>query len=118
MKESKTIYKSQTNNRMKKTILITSIATTVLTFTSCMKEPMACVDSTTKTGTAGQSVSFDASCSMDAEHYTWEFGDGATGEGDKVTHTYNTAGTYTAKVKAMSKDMKKENEKSITVTVN
>lgn len=103
---------------MKKSIFITGITIIVLAFTSCMKEPMACVDSATKTGTAGQSVSFDASCSMDAEHYTWEFGDGATGEGDKVTHTYNTIGTYTAKVKAMSKDMKRESEKVITVTIN
>lgn len=89
-----------------------------MAFTSCMKEPMACVDSPTKTGTAGQFISFDASCSMDAKHYEWEFGDGGKAEGATVTHVYNAAGTYTAKVKAMSKNMKKENEKTITVTVN
>ena len=101
-----------------KSIFMTTAIIAALSFTSCMKEPMACVDSPTKTGTAGQSISFDASCSMDAKHYEWEFGDGGKGEGATVTHVYNTAGTYTAKVKAMSKNMKKENEKTITVTVN
>jgi PKD repeat protein len=30
--------------------------------------------------------------------YTWDFGDGQTGAGSAVTHTYTTAGSYTAKV--------------------
>lgn len=89
-----------------------------LALASCMKDPMACVDSPTKTGTTGQPISFDASCSMDAMHYEWEFGDGTKAEGATVTHAYSAVGTYTAKVKAMSKDMKKESEKTITVTVN
>jgi PKD repeat protein len=104
---------------MKTKSILVSIATiTTLSFSSCMKEPMACVDSPTKSGTIGQSISFDASCSMDAHHYEWEFGDGATGSGATTAHAYNSAGTYTVKVKAMSKNMKKENEKTITVTVN
>lgn len=105
-------------NMKTKSILIIMGLFGVFAITSCMKEPMACVDSTTKSGNAGQSISFDASCSMDAKHFEWDFGDGATGEGASVTHAYNTAGTYTAKVKAMSKNMKKENEATVTVTVN
>ena len=101
-----------------KSILVAVATITVLSFSSCMKKPMACVDSPTKTGTVGQSISFDASCSMDAHHYEWEFGDGATGSGASTTHAYNSAGTYTAKIKAMSKNMKKEDEKTVTVTVN
>lgn len=108
---------------MKKTsklILITTLIISILGLASCMKKPMACVDSATKSGTVGQSISFDASCSMDAKHFEWEFGDGATASGSSalVTHAYNSIGTYTARVKAMSKNMKKESEKLITVTVN
>ncbi len=106
---------------MKKQSIIVAVATfAVLSFSSCMKKPMACVDSATKSGTVGQAVSFDGSCSMDAKHYEWEFGDGATSSGTSAitTHAYNSAGTYTAKMKAMSKNMKKTDEKSITVTIN
>ena len=104
---------------MKTKSIVVAIATlSVLSFSSCMKKPMACVDSETKSTTIGQSVSFDASCSMDAHHYEWEFGDGATGSGATTTHAYNNKGTFTVKIKAMSKNMKKESEKTITVTVN
>lgn len=103
---------------MKKSILITKTAIILITITSCMKKPMACVDSTTKSGTVGQSISFDASCSMDTHHYEWEFGDGSMGSGNQVTHAYNSSGTFIAKIKAMSKNMKKIDEKTITVVVN
>ena len=89
-----------------------------LALTSCMKKPMACVDSGTKSGTVGQAVSFDASCSENAHHYQWDFGDGASGHTASTTHAYNSAGTYTAKIKALSKNSKKEDEKTITVTIN
>ncbi len=42
---------------------------------------------------------FDGSGSSDADgdelSYTWDFGDGATGEGVKVTHSYSEPGEYT-----------------------
>lgn len=101
-----------------KSILVALATITMLSFSNCMKKPMACVDSATKTGTVGQSISFDASCSMDAKHIEWDFGDGAMANGTTSTHAYNSAGTYTAKMKAMSKNMKKTDEKSITVTIN
>ncbi|MBI3518896.1 MAG: PKD domain-containing protein [Bacteroidetes bacterium] len=103
-----------------KSILVATATITLLSFSNCMKKPMACVDSATKTGTVGQAVSFDASCSMNAAHYEWDFGDGATSSGSSAstTHAYNSAGTYTAKLKAMTKKMKKQDEKTITVTVN
>lgn len=101
-----------------KSILLAATALTVISLSSCMKDPMACVDNTTKTGTVGQAVTFDASCSMDAHHYEWDFGDGATGEGESVTHSYNTAGSYSVTFKAMSKNMKKEDMKMIMVTIN
>ncbi len=50
----------------------------------------------------GVSTSFDASKSFDADgdslSYHWDFGDGETGEGAKVQHTYKENGTFQVKV--------------------
>ena len=45
---------------------------------------------------AGQSVSFAASASGGTPpyNYTWSYGDGSTGTGLQVTHTYHRDGTY------------------------
>ncbi|HCQ14946.1 MAG TPA: hypothetical protein DIU20_01715 [Cryomorphaceae bacterium] len=40
-------------------------------------------------------VSFDASASVGATAYSWDFGDGSTGTGALAQHTYNANGTYT-----------------------
>ncbi|MDQ2054593.1 PKD domain-containing protein [Halobellus sp. H-GB7] len=46
----------------------------------------------------GDSVSFDASGSSDADgsiaSYEWDFGDGSTDSGDSVTHTFSSPGDY------------------------
>ncbi|KAA0007209.1 MAG: PKD domain-containing protein, partial [Thermoplasmata archaeon] len=50
-------------------------------------------------GYVGFAVSFDGSGSYDVDgvivNYTWSFGDGDIGYGEKMTHVYTTAGTYT-----------------------
>ena len=44
----------------------------------------------------GSPVSFDASgCLASATGYCWDFGDGSTGTGAQVQHTYSAAGPYT-----------------------
>ncbi len=90
----------------------------ILGFARCTKTPSACVDSASKTGTVGQAVSFDASCSTNVHHYEWSFGDGGTAIDAKTTHVYTVVGTYTAKIKVFSMNMKKESEKTVTVTIN
>lgn len=97
--------------------LISMLIVAILAFSSCQKEPMACFDAPS-TATTGQSVSFNASCSMDAHHYEWNFGDGGTSMDANTTHTYNTAGTYTVKLKTMSKNSKKMDETSKSITIN
>lgn len=46
----------------------------------------------------GQAISFDGSGSSDSDgtiaNYHWDFGDGATGDGANVNHTYVSAGAY------------------------
>lgn len=51
---------------------------------------------------AGATVSFDASGSADPDgtiaSWLWDFGDGSTGTGSAVTHSYPTPGTYAVTV--------------------
>lgn len=55
-----------------------------------------------QTGNEGSQVSFDGSQSTDPDgtadivNYNWNFGDGTTGSGVILSHTYKNNGTYTA----------------------
>jgi RHS repeat-associated protein len=51
----------------------------------------------------GETVSFDASSTCGAAGFTWDFGDGTTGSGKKVSHAYSTAGSYSVTVTAKYK---------------
>ena len=46
----------------------------------------------------GEVITFDAAASADADgalvQYRWDFGDGATGNGQVVDYAYRTSGTY------------------------
>ena len=48
----------------------------------------------------GQSISFNATASSGTPPYTfkWDFGDGTTGTGGLVTHTYSSSGSFMAKL--------------------
>ena len=63
--------------------------------------PVAAVDGP-YTGIASESISMTASGSTDADNqnlaYAWDFGDGTTGSGVDVTHSYQAAGTYTVRL--------------------
>lgn len=55
-------------------------------------------------------VNFSAAQSSDADgqikEYRWEFGDGASATGKKVSHTYTAGGTYTAKLVVIDDDIR------------
>ncbi len=58
-------------------------------------------------GQEAQARSFEADTSdveADTVSVTWDFGDGETGSGDEVTHTWTDDGTYTVTVTASDED--------------
>lgn len=71
-----------------------------LTLLGCIPIPVITVSPSPVV--AGKEVSFDASETMIsnvpednvAVSYDWDFGDGNSGDGKTVTHTYEKAGTY------------------------
>jgi uncharacterized repeat protein (TIGR01451 family) len=77
------------NNRSAVTVAVGDIAITELSTTN---------DSPTVLGTA---THLEASVSTGTNvTYTWAFGDGMTGDGNPISHTYPTTGTFTAVVTA------------------
>ncbi|HEX9889700.1 MAG TPA: PKD domain-containing protein, partial [Nitriliruptorales bacterium] len=58
----------------------------------------------------GQAITFDGSGSSDGEDapgalaYSWDFGDGATADGQTVTHAYTKVGTYTVTLTVVDSD--------------
>ena len=69
------------------------------------------------TAVGGTTVLFDAAAAMDGDSYTtnegngiagyyWQFGDGSTGYGQQIRHTYATAGTYNVLLTVMDEQGK------------
>jgi len=60
--------------------------------------PTAIATASATTAVVGTAISFDASQSSDTDGtitgYSWQFGDGSSGNGIITTHTFATAGTY------------------------
>lgn len=64
--------------------------------------PVALFNFSPSTGAPPLTVNFDGSASYDPNGtitaYSWNFGDGGTASGAIVTHTYNNAGVFTARL--------------------
>ncbi len=64
--------------------------------------PTAAVSANPTTGTTPLAVSFDGRGSSDPDgsivSYAWDFGDGTVATGERVSHTYQAAGAYTARL--------------------
>ncbi|HEX4945354.1 MAG TPA: glycoside hydrolase family 44 protein [Blastocatellia bacterium] len=64
--------------------------------------PVAAATASPTNGIAPLAVNFNGSGSSDADgaivSYAWDFGDGTTGAGVTTSHTYTTAGTFTARL--------------------
>lgn len=92
------------------------VAVAVVTTASCSKKPEACADISKTTVDIGENVTF-TNCSTNGKKYEWDFGDGTKSTEQNATHAYSNGGTYTVKLKASSKNGKKNDEVSKTVTV-
>ena len=97
----------------------TASDTTTATISGTNKPPVASAgpDQTVNLGSA---VSLDGSGSSDPDgsiaSHAWSFGDGASASGAKVTHTYASAGTYTATL-TVTDDKGATGQDSAAVTV-
>jgi PKD repeat protein/uncharacterized protein YgiM (DUF1202 family) len=64
-----------------------------------INQPPTAVINGPTSGLVGEALSFDGSGSSDDDghivSYTWDFGDGTTGSGVDVAHSYGAAGSYT-----------------------
>jgi PKD repeat protein len=60
--------------------------------------PLADLDATPRRGPAPLEVFFQDGSIGAIDEFLWDFGDGRTGSGESVTHVYEQAGTYTARL--------------------
>jgi PKD repeat protein len=70
--------------------------------------PTSAFNAVPTAGDAPLAVNFDATASSDFDgqitSYEWDFGDGGTGSGATIAHTYSAPGTYTAKLTVTDDD--------------
>jgi PKD repeat protein len=89
-------------NAVERTVDIRLVPQGVILPPACV--PVASFSFSPSAPTEGQTVQFDASASTDGQpgascvatglSYAWSFGDGTSGSGVQVSHTYRTAGSY------------------------
>jgi PKD repeat protein len=76
---------------------LSSSAAQTVQIEQATNQPPKAVISGPKSGLVGQSLEFsgaDSTDDGDILSYTWDFGDGTTGSGKSVTHSYSEAGSY------------------------
>ena len=85
------------------------------------QSPTASFTANPTSGVAPLGVAFNASNSSDSDgsiiSYTWDFKDGDTGNGETITHTFSSAGSYTVSLIVTDNDGATDTTtKNITVT--
>jgi DNA/RNA endonuclease G (NUC1) len=86
-----------------------------------VKPPIAAIDGP-YTGSEGGSIAMSAAASVDPNgtvvSYAWDFGDGTTGTGPSVTHTYAQDGVYAISVTVTDNDGLTDNIRAIASVAN
>lgn len=73
----------------------------LINISACQKRVNACFEHFSPTYNTSIPVFFNAQCSVGAEGFHWDFGDGTTEDyyySDTITHRYLNPGTYTVKL--------------------
>lgn len=85
------------------------------------EDPTAVIDAAPLSGPPGLEVKFDARRSVDPNGqpltFAWTFGDGSTGTGVQVSHTYPNGGTYTVTLRATNPANGRFGEASVDIEV-
>ncbi len=115
--------KQETNNTQGSTqVTTTDTTTTATTTTEIVNKPPIANAGGPYSANAGDSITFDGSASSDPDGtitaYSWDFGDGTTGNGAKPTHSYTSAGNYTVKLIVKDDKSTDSTESVAAVTVN
>ena len=83
--------------------------------------PVAVINATPTSGLAPLAVSFNGGSSSDVDgtiaSYSWDFGDSTSATGVTTSHTYNTAGNYTARL-TVTDDDGAVSSTTVTISVN
>ncbi len=81
----------------RKNLILTLCIGLAMLAVSCTKTPQACfvTDKGSANTKVNEEIQFDASCSKDADSYSWSFGDGTSQTGYLTKHKYPNAGSYT-----------------------
>src|ERR1051325_4109099 len=89
----------------------------MITLASCKKDPQACFG--TDRGGAptkvDQEITFNATCSTDADSYLWDFGDGSSEYGYLVKHKYSNDGNYVVTLVVSSKGKFESLTQTVTI---
>jgi PKD repeat protein len=97
------------------------VALTLLGLTGCRSTPVEVLGvSGPDSLQVNQSGTFSATINEKAKppvQFRWDFGDGATGSGNPVTHAYTEPGTYTVTVTASNRKGKSTSTRSTSVVV-
>ena len=97
-------------------------ATETIIITATNTAPVASVSASSTQGQAPFSIDFSASASTDANGdalaYTWDFGDGATGEGITTSHVYEVAGNYTVTLTVSDGTLTDTETIAVVITAN
>lgn len=72
------------------------LATTIIVIDTKIMKPTASFDASPSAADS-KTINF-VNKSVNGVNYLWDFGDGSTGNGKKISHKYSDAGTYTVKL--------------------
>jgi len=111
--------------KAKPSTVIVLLLTSLALFSGCAalnSPPAASFTCNPPSGGVPLSVSFNASGSYDSDgnivSYQWSFGDGSSGSGAELTHTYQNAGSFAAKLTVTDNQGGRDtSSKTITVSV-